>query len=43
MYEEAEMVDKMHRAGAEDYVLKTAPTEELLAAIRGKHLQPVTT
>ena len=36
MYEEADMVEKMHRAGAESYVLKTAPSEELLAAIRGK-------
>jgi hypothetical protein len=26
----------MHTAGAEAYVLKTAPSEDLLAAIRGK-------
>ena len=36
MYEEPEMVEKMRRAGAESYILKTAPSEELLAAIRGK-------
>ena len=36
MHEEAEMVEKMCQAGAESYVLKTAPSEELLAAIRGK-------
>ncbi|MCL5278631.1 MAG: response regulator, partial [Planctomycetes bacterium] len=36
MYEEPDMVEKMHRAGAEGYILKTAPSEELLAAIRGK-------
>ena len=35
MYEQAEKVDAMYRAGAESYVLKTAPSEELLAAIRG--------
>jgi len=35
MYEEAEMKEMMFRAGAESYVLKTAPSEELLAAIRG--------
>ncbi len=35
MYEEPEVRERMHRAGAEGYVLKTAPTEELLAAIRG--------
>ncbi len=28
--------ERMHAAGAEAYVLKTAPSEELLAAIRGK-------
>ncbi len=36
MYDEAEKVETMYRAGAESYVLKTASTEELLAAIRGK-------
>ena len=34
MYDEAEHGREMHRAGAESYVLKTAPSEELLAAIR---------
>ena len=38
MYEEADVKTAMHRAGAESYVLKTAPSEELLAAIRGTHL-----
>jgi len=36
MFEDAETVERMRAAGAEAYVLKTAPTEELLAAIRGK-------
>ena len=36
MHDEAKMVEKMRQAGAESYVLKTAPSEELLAAIRGK-------
>jgi two-component system, NarL family, response regulator NreC len=36
MFEEEEMIQKMFRAGAESYVLKTAPSSELLAAIRGK-------
>ena len=36
MHEEGDMVERMHRAGAERYVLKTAPSEELLAAIRGQ-------
>jgi PAS domain S-box-containing protein len=36
MYEEPDMVDKMRRAGAEDYILKTAPSEKLVAAIRGQ-------
>ena len=36
MWEESEVRDRMYQAGAEGYVLKTAPTEELLAAIRGK-------
>jgi DNA-binding NarL/FixJ family response regulator len=35
VFEEPGMREKMHEAGAESYVLKTAPTEELLAAIRG--------
>ncbi len=36
MYEEADTVARMHRAGAEAYLLKTAPSDELLAAIRNK-------
>ncbi len=43
MYEEPDMVEKMRRAGAEDYILKTAPSEVLVAAIRGKRPQPVPT
>jgi PAS domain S-box-containing protein len=35
MYEEASVAEKMHRAGAETYLLKTSPAEELLAAVRG--------
>lgn len=35
MFDEPQMSRKMHRAGAESYLLKTAPSEELLAAIRG--------
>jgi PAS domain S-box-containing protein len=35
MWEQSEVREKMYRAGAESYVLKTAPSEELLAAIRG--------
>jgi PAS domain S-box-containing protein len=34
-YNETEMLQRMYRAGAEGYVLKTASAEELLAAIRG--------
>ncbi len=36
MFEDNEMVQKMFRAGAESYVLKTAPSESLLSAIRKK-------
>ncbi|RPI26490.1 MAG: PAS domain S-box protein, partial [Acidobacteria bacterium] len=36
MYEEPETIDKMIQAGAESYLLKTVPSEELLAAIRGR-------
>ena len=36
MYDEPEKTEMMRRAGAESYVLKTAPSEELLAAIRGQ-------
>jgi len=42
MYDEPETIERMHQAGAESYVLKTAPSEDLLAAIRGrssKHAQ----
>ncbi len=35
MSEDPDVVERMHQAGAEAYVLKTAPSEELLAAIRG--------
>ena len=35
MYEDPRRWSRMHQAGAESYVLKTAPSEELLAAIRG--------
>jgi len=34
-YNEPEMIEKMYEAGAEGYVLKTASSEQLLAAIRG--------
>ena len=36
MYDTPETIETMYRAGAESYVLKTAPSEELLAAVRGK-------
>jgi PAS domain S-box-containing protein len=36
MYEEADLVERMYRAGAARYILKTAPSHELLAAIRGQ-------
>jgi CheY-like chemotaxis protein len=36
MWEEPEMRERMYQAGAESYVLKTAPSDELLAAIRGR-------
>jgi PAS domain S-box-containing protein len=36
MYDEPGMMEQMYQAGAESYVIKTAPTEELLAAIRGE-------
>jgi DNA-binding NarL/FixJ family response regulator len=35
MFDEPQMSDRMRKAGAEVYLLKTAPSEELLAAIRG--------
>jgi CheY-like chemotaxis protein len=36
MYDERGMKEQMRAAGAESYVVKTAPTEELLGAIRGE-------
>jgi DNA-binding NarL/FixJ family response regulator len=36
MYDQPEMRERMYRAGADSYVLKTIPSEGLLAAIRGK-------
>jgi PAS domain S-box-containing protein len=35
MHDEAQVTDRMRSAGATAYLLKTAPSEELLAAIRG--------
>jgi CheY-like chemotaxis protein len=35
-YNKPETIEKMYKAGAESYVLKTASPEELLTAIRGK-------
>jgi DNA-binding NarL/FixJ family response regulator len=35
MFEDREIIQKMLNAGAESYVLKTAPSQHLLAAIRG--------
>ena len=36
MYDQSGRMEAMYRAGAESYVLKTASSEELLGAIRGK-------
>jgi PAS domain S-box-containing protein len=36
MFEEAQMAETMRKAGAEIYLVKTAPSEQLLAAIRGR-------
>jgi DNA-binding NarL/FixJ family response regulator len=36
MYDEPGMMEQMHQPGADSYVLKTAPSKELLAAIRGE-------
>ncbi len=36
MFEEADMAEAMRQAGAESYLLKTAPSDELLAVIRGR-------
>ncbi len=35
MFDEAEMIERMRKSGAATYVLKTAPSGELLAAVRG--------
>jgi DNA-binding NarL/FixJ family response regulator len=35
-YNDPEVIQKIYRAGAEGYILKTASSEELLAAIRGR-------
>ena len=35
MHDEVQVTDRMRSAGATAYLLKTAPSEELLAAIRG--------
>jgi PAS domain S-box-containing protein len=40
MHEEPKTIERMYQAGAESYVLKTAPSEELLAAIRGRDSHP---
>jgi len=37
MFDEPQMSKKMRRAGAEAYLLKTVPSDELLTAIRGAH------
>jgi PAS domain S-box-containing protein len=41
MFEEADMAEAMRQAGAEAYLLKTAPSDELLAAIRGTRVPRV--
>ena len=43
MFDEAQMAETMRQAGAEIYLVKTAPSEQLLAAIRGSVIQLVTT
>jgi NarL family two-component system response regulator LiaR len=40
MREEPEARERMYEAGAQSYVLKTAPYRELLAAIRGESQAP---
>jgi hypothetical protein len=42
MHDEPERMETRYRAGAESYVLKTAPSQELLAAIRGGGRSPTT-
>jgi CheY-like chemotaxis protein len=41
MHNEAEIIKKMQESRAESFVLKTASSEELLAAIQGRHLNAV--
>jgi len=36
MYEEPDLIEKMRLAGAESYLLKTAPSDRLVAAIRDR-------
>jgi DNA-binding NarL/FixJ family response regulator len=36
MYNEPETIERMCSAGAETYILKTTPSAELLAVIRGQ-------
>jgi len=36
MYEEPEIMERIYQAGVDSYVLKTAPVQDLLAAIRGR-------
>jgi len=40
MHEEASAVARMRQAGARTYLLKTSPTDELLAALRGPSSHP---
>ena len=40
MFHEAEAARRMYAAGAESYVLKTAPSDTLLAAVRGNGSTP---
>ena len=42
MFAEPETIERMHAAGAEAYVLKTASSEELLAAIQGPRANAAT-
>ena len=39
MFEDDEMIRKMHQSGADSYVLKTAPSAKLVAAIHGNNSQ----
>lgn len=40
MFAERSVAEKMHKAGADTYLLKTSPAEELLSAIRGVRRDP---